>query len=831
MTSAAACEGMAARVCQTNGAAEIDDVARPTRLLRTNVLAREWLLRRSTTDAHADAPLTPAGLAAAASVTLAVQCVDTAQLAMQVNLLFAPHSSINGATFGYALVDYVVAKFICEPINSVDRLNARFLLDEASGELLVLSWNEGGTLSLLWFTTPAATREVFPAEGRPVTAAVRKEKGGQQEGQQEGPSSLATDFLLRELIIFNDPGPGLRVPTKVRNRVAFRPPSPCPPCVRCMKRCGGQCGEAPLRDRPPKPRDPSPGGLPQQGTPTLAAGGGNSSACTSAAVRATATSAAVDASYAGQLNAAAKTAVALDGGEDVAPDTCSSVSTGPDRTALYTDLWDVPEPVDMDRDVRLAAEWDRAANSRLDNMELVLPDPAWSSTSDVSSGSPPSVTVPPLYDSYESGLAAQLQRSVLDAKTDGGKRAGGRGVLTSPTNFLGFATAVALFQSSSHALMCGLWACPQQGPSRMVARALVGVYAPSVDDQQSLRIRASAALVPTLDTPAPSLAAPPPGSSDFVRAVPLLARLLRQQHRVGAIDAAVLSDEDRAALTAVSGGVDLSTAVATFAGLLSVEGAPLLLASALTDDSGAHSRGGSGSGGNGGAPSAAGGGAASASVRVGGGGAANSGSGGGGGNSWGVDQADGHGEDGSGKKRRRVRKNLEELAHNTILYNRAIRNRESARRSNERRKLRRQAARSEAAATASPQPPPPSSTTANGTTPGDAAVASPPPPPAAAALPVAFVPSSSSGGDAGGDDRSSISAAVTAAAALAAVTVPAATLPVDVSVAKVADEEMLLLESALLNELPTANFAMEKPLPWPEDSLTPSQSGPLFPGV
>ncbi|GAB0492371.1 hypothetical protein MMPV_003633 [Pyropia vietnamensis] len=826
MTSAEVCEGMAARVCQTNGAAEIDDVARPTRLLRTNVLAREWLLRRSTTDARADAPLTPVGLAAAASVTLAVQCVDTSRLAMQVNLLLAPHSSINGATFGYALVDFVVAKFICEPINSVDRLNARFLLDEASGELVVLSWNKGDTLSLLWFTTPAATREVFPAEGRPVTASVRKEEAGQGEEL----SSRATDFLLRELVIFDDPGPGLRVPTKVRNRIAFRPPSPCPPCVRCMKRCGGQCGEAPLRDRPPKPRVPSPGGLPQQGTPTSAASGDHSSASTSAAVRAAGTSAAVDSSHARQLNAAAKAAVALDGGEDVPPDTCSSVSTGPDPTALYTDVWDVPEPVDMDQDVRLAVEWDRAANSRFDNMELVLPDPAWSAASEVSSGSPPSVTVSPLYDSYESGLAAQLQRSVLDAKTGGAKRAGGGGVLTSPTNFLGFSTAVALFQSSSHALMCGLWACPQQGPSRMVARSLVGVYTPSVDDQQSLRIRASEALVPTLDSPAPSLAAPPPGSSDFVRAVPLLARLLRQQHRIGTIDAAALSDEERVALRAVSGGVDLSTAVATIAGLLSVEGAPLLLASALEDDGGARSRGGSGSGGSGGAPSGAAGGEASASVR-GGGGAANSGSGGGGGDSGGVDQADGHGEDRSGKKRRRVRKNLEELAHNTILYNRAIRNRESARRSNERRKLRRQAARSEAAATASPQPPPPSSTTANGTKPEDAAIANPPPPVAVAALPVVSVPSSSSGGDAGGDDRSSISAAAAAAAALAAVAVPAGTLPIDVGLAKVADEEMLLLESALLSELPTTSFAMEKPLPWPEDSLTPSQSGPLFPGV
>lgn len=152
---------MAARMCATSGAAEIEDVGRPTRLLRTNVLAREWLLRRSATDARADAPLTAAGLAASASVTLAVQCVDSGQLAMQVNLLLAPHSSINGATFGYALVDYVVARFICDPICSMDHLNARFLLDEASGELIVLSWNEGGTLSLLWFTTPAATRAVF----------------------------------------------------------------------------------------------------------------------------------------------------------------------------------------------------------------------------------------------------------------------------------------------------------------------------------------------------------------------------------------------------------------------------------------------------------------------------------------------------------------------------------------------------------------------------------------------------------------------------------------------------------------------------------------------
>lgn len=813
---------MAARVCATNGAAEIDDVARPTRLLRTNVLAREWLLRRSPTDARTDAPLTAAGLAASSSVTLAVQCVDTGQLAMQVNLLLAPHSSINGATFGYALVDYVVARFICEPLNSVDRLNARFLLDEASGELLVLSWNQGGTLSLLWFTTPAATREVFPAEGRLATSA---------GGQRKGPSSLATDFLLRELVIFEDPGPGLRVPTKARNRIAFRPPSPCPPCVRCMKRCGGQCGEPPLRDRPPKPCVPSPGGSPQ-GTPAPA-GRDPASAATAAPARATGASAAVadsglstprDASRAVQLSAAARAAVVLDGREEVPPDTCSSVSTGPDPTVLYTDLWDVPEPVDTDHDVRLATEWDRAANSRLNNMELVLPDSAWSSASDVSSGSPPPVPVSPLYDSYELGLVAQLQRSVLDAKSGGGKRADG-GVLTSPTNFLGFAAAVALFQSSSHALMCGLWACPKQGPSRMVARSLVGVYAPSADDQQSLRIRASEALAPQLDAPSPSLATPPPGSSDFVRAVPLLARLLRQQHRFGSVDAALLSDEERAALAAVSGGADLSTAVATLEGLLSVEGAPLLLASALADDHGARSRGGSGGGVSGGARSGAGG-AASASVR-GAGGAAHSGSGGGG-DSGGVDQADGHGEDGTGKKRRRARKNLEELAHNTILYNRAIRNRESARRSNERRKLRRQAARSEAAAAAS-SPPPLSATNANGTKPADAAAASPIPPPDVS---VASLPSSSIGGDAGADDRGGVSSAATAVATLAAVTMPAAALPVDAGVAEVTDEEMLLLESGLLSELPSASFAMEKPLPWPEDSLlSPTQSGPLYPGV
>lgn len=194
----------------------------------------------------------------------------------------------------------------------------------------------------------------------------------------------------------------------------------------------------------------------------------------------------------------------------------------------------------------------------------------------------------------------------------------------------------------------------------MVARALVGVYAPTADDQQSLRIRASEALAPAMDTPTPPLAAPPVGSMDFVRAVPLLARLLRQQHRVGTVDATLLSDEERAALAAVSGGADLSTAVATLAGLLSVEGAPLLLASALSDDNGARSRGGSGSGGSGGAHSAAGG-AGSASVR-GAGGAAHSGSGGGDGDSGGVDQAEVHGEDGSGKKRRRARKNLEELA-------------------------------------------------------------------------------------------------------------------------------------------------------------------------
>lgn len=822
MTTASDCEGMAAWVCATNGAAEIDDVARPTRLLRTNVLAREWLLRRSKTDARTDAPLTAAGLAASSSVTLAVQCVDTARLAMQVNMLLAPHSSINGATFGYALVDYVVARFICQPINSVDRLNARFLLDEVSGELLVLSWNEGGTLSLLWFTTPAATREVFPAEGRPATGA---------GGQREGPSSLATDFLLRELVIFDDPGPDLRVPTKVFNRIAFRPPSPCPPCVRCMKRCGGQCGEPPLRDRPPKSCAPSPGGL-QQGTPTPA-GRDAASASTAAAVPAAAAPAAAadtgpsgrrDAPCAVQLSAAATAAVALDGGEDVPPDICSSVSTGPDPTALYTDLWDVPEPVDVDRDVRLAADWDRAANSRLDNMELVLPDSAWSSASDVSSGSPPPVPVSPLYDSYESGLAAQLQRSVLDAKSGGGKRAGG-GVLTSPTNFLGFATALALFQSSSHALMCGLWACPKQGPSRLVARSLVGLYTPSVDDQQSLRIRASEALAPKLATPSPPLSAPPPGSSDFVRAVPLLARLLRQQHRVGTVDAALLSDEERAALAAVSGGADLSTAVATLAGLLSVEGAPLLLASALADDHGARSRGGSGGGVSGGGALSGAGGAATASVR-GAGGAAHSGSGGGG-DSGGVDQADGHGEDGTGKKRRRARKNLEELAHNTILYNRAIRNRESARRSNERRKQRRQAARSEAAAAAAP--PPQSAANVKGAEPVDAATGSPPPP--LASLSVASLPSSSSGGDAGTDDRGGFSAAAAAAAALSAETVPAAALPVDDGVAEVADDEMLLLESALLGELPAVGFSMEKPLPWPEDSLSPTVSGPLYPGV
>lgn len=820
MTTAADCEGMAARVCATNGAAEIEDVARPTRLLRTNVLAREWLLRRSPTDARTDAPLTAVGLAASASVTLAVQCVDTGQLAMQVNLLLAPHSSINGATFGYALVDFVVARFICEPINSVDRLNARFLLDEASGELLVLSWNQGGTLSLLWFTTPTATREVFPAEGpRLATNA---------GGERERPSSLVTDFLLRELVIFEDPGPGLRVPSKVRNRIAFRPPSPCPPCVRCMKRCGGLCGEPPLRDRPPKPRAPSTRASPQ-GTPTPADREPASAPIAAAApttaslvaVADTGPSASREPPYAVELSAAAKAAVALNGGEEVPPDTCSSVSTGPDPTALYTDLWDVPEPVDTDPDVRLAVEWDRAANSRMDNMELVLSDSAWSSASDVSSGSPPPAPVSPLYDSYESGLVAQLQRSVLDAKTGGVKRPGG-GVLTSPTNFLGFAAAVALFQSSSHALMCGLWACPKQGPTRMVARSVVGVYAPSADDQQSLRIRASEALAPKLESPSPSLAAPPPGSSDFVRAVPLLARLLRQQHRVGTVDAAVLSDEERAALAAVSGGADLSTAVATLEGLLSVEGAPLLLASALADDDhGVRSRGGSGSGGSGGAQSGAGG-AATASVR-GAGGAAHSGSGGGG-DSGGVDQADGLGDDGTGKKRRRTRKNLEELAHNTILYNRAIRNRESARRSNERRKLRRQAARSEAAAAAA-SPPPTSAANANGTEPTDGAAASPPPP--SGSLSVASLPSSSTGGDAGADDRGSISAAATAAAALAAVTVPAAPLPVDGGVAEVTDEEMLLLESGLLSELPSASFSMEKPLPWPEDTL----SGPLYPGV
>lgn len=825
MTTAADCKKMAARMCATSGAAEIEDVGRPTRLLRTNVLAREWLLRRSATDARADAPLTAAGLAASASVTLAVQCVDSGQLAMQVNLLLAPHSSINGATFGYALVDYVVARFICDPICSMDHLNARFLLDEASGELIVLSWNEGGTLSLLWFTTPAATRAVFPAEGRPATAGETSTAGRAGGGQREGSSSsLATDFLLRELVIFEDPGSGLRVPTKVFNRIAFRPPSPCPPCVRCMKRCGGQCGEPPLRERPPKSHGTrSPGGV-QNGTPTPEGGG---TAPASAAAAASTAAAAAAAAHAGQLHAAAEAAVTLVGGEEVPADTCSSVSTGPDPTALYTDLWDVPEPADVDRSVRLSAEWDRAANSRWDNMELVLPDSSWSSASDVSSGSPPPMVKAPLYDSYESGLVAQLQRSVLDAKTGGGKRPGG-GVLTSPTNFLGFATAVALFQSSSHALMCGLWACPKQGPSRMVARALVGVYAPTADDQQSLRIRASEALAPAMDAPTPPLAAPPVGSMDFVRAVPLLARLLRQQHRVGTVDATLLSDEERAALAAVSGGADLSTAVATLAGLLSVEGAPLLLASALSDDNGARSRGGSGSGGSGGAHSAAGG-AGSASVR-GAGGAAHSGSGGGDGDSGGVDQAEVHGEDGSGKKRRRARKNLEELAHNTILYNRAIRNRESARRSNERRKLRRQAARSEAAAAASPPPLPPSAAAPAGDTrsPG-AAAASPPPPPASAA--VAPLPSSLGGNDDGGNHSVGISAAATAAAALATVTVPAVALPVDTGVAEVADEEMLLLESGLLGELPAVGFAMEKPLPWPEDSLSTSPSGPMYPGV
>lgn len=92
---------------------------------------------------------------------------------------------------------------------------------------------------------------------------------------------------------------------------------------------------------------------------------------------------------------------------------------------------------------------------------------------------------------------------------------------------------------------------------------------------------------------------------------------------------------------------------------------------------------------------------------------------------------------------------------------------------------------------------------------------------------MASLPSSSTGGDAGADDRGSISAAATAAAALAAVTVPAAPLPVDGGVAEVTDEEMLLLESGLLSELPSASFSMEKPLPWPEDTL----SGPLYPGV
>eukprot|EP00168_Porphyra_purpurea_P009508 TRINITY_DN2321_c0_g1_i17.p1 TRINITY_DN2321_c0_g1~~TRINITY_DN2321_c0_g1_i17.p1 ORF type:complete len:737 (-),score=197.47 TRINITY_DN2321_c0_g1_i17:2097-4307(-) len=497
-----------------------------------------------------------------------------------------------------------------------------------------------------------------------------------------------------------------------------------------MKRCQGACTEATQVFGRAEPCSPPPGEswdpLPAQADDDAAA------------VAAAAAAAAATAPFAGALAAVVPEALRL-------TDTCSSLSSAADPLALATDPWEVPEPRDPDRPLDLAVKWDRAANTRFDGMELALPPPHGRSPSNVSSGNSPPRTMAGGVDSSdcpEADLAAQLQRSVLDAKAGTTPGPSG-GVLTSPTNFLGFAAAVTLFQSSSLALMCGLWDINEDGPSRMVARALVGVYSSSAEDQQGLRIRASEALAPTAGVPPPPLSSPPPGSSDFVRAVPLLARLLRQQHRAGTVDVGALSGAELSALAAVSGGADLSTAVATLAGLLSVEGAPLLLASALEDEADGRSRSGSGSG------SGSGGGAQS--VRAAGATASVRGRGGTGGAAGSVDQSDVQGDDGTGKKRRRARKNLEELAHNTILYNRAIRNRESARRSNERRKQRRQAARSgaaggetvdgaarvdgrpSAAGVFSPVGPPPAvaggGADANDAT-GAAAVAAAPPPPA-----------------------------------------------------------------------------------------------------
>jgi len=805
------CKKMSERVCASNGTLDVDDVELPTRLLRTNRLAREWLLRRSPTDARSDAPLTAAGVAASSCVTMAVQCVDSGQLAMQVNVLLAPHSSINGATFGYALVDYVVAKFICEPLTDSERLNARFLLDELSGELVLLSWNKAGTLTLLWFTTASTTHRMLPGEGHLAAAGGARQSLGMPMGAKA--DGLASDFQLRELVIFDAPPFGVDMPTKVLRRVVFRPPRPCPPCRLCMERCQGACTKPTQGFGQTEPCSPSPeeswGSLPAQAEDDAAA-----VAAAAAAAAATATAAAATASF-----AAAPAAV---GPEDLRlTDTCSSLSSAAHPEVLSTDPWEVPEPLDPDKQLDLAVEWDRAANVRFDDIDLVLPSPGLSSFSNVSSGGPPPGTKAGRVDSSdcpEADLVAQLQRSVLNAKA--GSTAGPTGgVLTSPTNFLGFAAAVALFQSSSHTLMCGLWEDVTDGSSRMVARALVGVYSSSAEDQQSLRIRASDALSPTLGVPTPPLSSPPPGSSDFVRAVPLLARLLRQQHRAGTVDAGTLSSAERSALAAVSGGADLSTAVATLAGLLSVEGAPLLLASALEDEADGGSRSGSGSG------SGSGGGAQS--VRAAGATASVRGRGGTGGAPGSVDQSDVLGDDGTGKKRRRARKNLEELAHNTILYNRAIRNRESARRSNERRKQRRQAARSGAAA----------GDGANGAGRVDVV-----PDTAGVFLPVGSPSAVASDGAIANGAADAVASAAAAAAAFAAATVateanaaassvppPAAPLPEGADLAVADADDMLLLESALLSE-PQAGQLLDKSLGWPDDYPFPAAEGALYHG-